>query len=84
MSGANSTTTVTGAFQDMGLFEAVNTFFGKVRRVGFYLYVGLVVGSLGWTFWEMSRLNRQLERKRERDAEREKDQNEPERKRSHH
>lgn len=75
MAATNSTSDLIA----MGLFETLNAFSAKVRRVGFYLYVGLVFGSLGWTFFEMHRLNKQLERKREREAQ---DNEEPRHKRS--
>lgn len=51
----------------MGFFETAHAIAGKVRGAGFYLYIGIVFGLLGWTFWEMHRMNKQLERKRERE-----------------
>lgn len=72
---ANSTFSDTGFPQIMGIFETAHAIAGKIRRAGFYLYIGIVFGLLGWTFWEMHRLNKQLEKKREReDQDRENEQ----------
>lgn len=39
----------------------IDSFFNKFKRPGFLLYVGLVLGALGWTFWEMHLITRKLE-----------------------
>lgn len=42
----------------MRYYTPLDVLFNKVRRYGFFLYVGLIVGSLCWTFFEMSRIKR--------------------------
>lgn len=43
----------------------IDNFLNKFRRPGFFIYIGFVVGALGWTLWEMHVLSRRLREEEE-------------------
>jgi len=45
----------------MGYVTPIDLFLNKFKRPGFILYIGLVVGALGWTLWEMRSITKRLE-----------------------
>lgn len=53
-------------------YTPIDSFLNKFRRPGFLLYIGLVVGALGWSFWEMHVLSarlREVEERQKKEAE---------------
>lgn len=57
----------------MGYVTPIDGFLNKFKRSGFLLYVGLVVGALGWTFWEMHLISRKLEKEKREKEKRERE-----------
>lgn len=50
----------------MTLSTPIDRFINIFKRPGFFLYIGLVLGSLGWTFWEMHAISKRLEQEKKR------------------
>lgn len=36
----------------------------SVKRKGFFLWIGIVIGAVGWTFYDMHRLSRRINKKK--------------------
>lgn len=58
----------------------LDRFFNKFRRPSFFLYVGIVACSVGWTFWEMHQISKRLEKdKKNKEIKKDDDVKSPER-----
>lgn len=44
-------------------FTPLDRILNKIRRHGFFLYIAIVFGAVGWTFYDMHRISRSLKKK---------------------
>ena len=50
----------------------IDRFLNRLRRPGFFIYIGLVVGALGWTWWDIRRMSKLIEEERKEEKEKRK------------